>query len=152
LSLAAVAPGISTIEANAAQSDMPVTEKDRLAGAWHSRYVYYSSGRRSELVGEHYVVLNQQGNHLSGQGLPNSPHSLLTLDLSLADSGATGTWTERTSPAGYYKGAVYRGGIQLLIDPTGTKMTGRWLGFDKESNINTGDWELTRVVAHTSKT
>jgi hypothetical protein len=30
-------------------------------------------------------------------------------------------------------------------------MTGRWSGFDKESNINTGDWELTRVVASNSK-
>lgn len=97
-------------------------------------------------------MLNRQDNHVSGQSLPNSLHSLLTLDCSVADSVATGTWTERTSPTGYYKGAVYRDAIQLLIDPTGTRMTGRWLGFDKESNINTGDWELTRVAASTSTT
>ncbi len=151
LSLAAVAPVISTLEADAAQSDTPSTGDDRLAGVWHSRYVYYSSGRQGELVGQHYVVLNQQENHISGQSLPNSLNSLLTLDLSVADSAATGTWIERTSPTGYYKGAVYRGSIQLLIDPTGTKMTGRWLGFDKESNINTGDWELTRAAVSTSK-
>lgn len=90
-------------------------------------------------------------NHLSGQGLPNSLHSLLTLDLSVSDSIVTGTWIERTSPTGYYKGAVYRGAIQLLIDPTGRRMTGRWLGFDKESNINSGDWELTLTAASTSK-
>ncbi|HET9253595.1 MAG TPA: helix-turn-helix transcriptional regulator [Pseudonocardiaceae bacterium] len=151
LSLAAIAPGISIIEADAAQADMPTMGDDRLVGVWHSRYTYYSSGRKSELVGEHYVVLNRRGNHIFGQCLPNSLHSLLTLDLLLGDSVATGTWTERTSPTGYYKGAVYRGGIQLLVDPTGTKMTGRWLGFDKESNINTGDWELIRVSANTSK-
>lgn len=151
LSLAAVAPTISTLEADAAQSDKPSTGDDRLAGVWHSRYVYYSSGRQGEFVGQHYVVLNQQENRVSGQSLPNSLNSLLTLDLSVADSAATGSWIERTSPTGYYKGAVYRGSIQLLVDPTRTKMTGRWLGFDKESNINTGDWEFTRAAASISK-
>ena len=88
---------------------------------------------------------------MSGQSLPNSLQSLLTFDLSVTDSVATGTWIERTSPTGYYKGAVYRGAIQLLIDPTRTKMTGKWLGFDKESNINAGGWELTRVAVSASK-
>jgi hypothetical protein len=151
LSLAAVAPAISTLEADAAEAAPPSTRGRRLTGVWHSRYIYYSSGRENEFVGEHHVVLNQQENHLSGQSLPNSLNSLLTLDLSVSDSTVTGTWIERTSPTGYYKGAVYRGTIQLLIDPTGSRMTGRWLGFDKESNINTDDWELTRVAASTSK-
>jgi hypothetical protein len=151
LSLAAVAPVISTFEADAAQAATPSTGDDRFAGIWHSRYTYYSSGRRSELVGEHYVVINQQQNQLSGQSLPNSLYSLLTLDLAVNDSTATGTWIERTSPMGYYKGAIYRGAIQLLIDPTGSVMTGQWLGFDKESKINAGDWELTRVAGCTSQ-
>ena len=95
-------------------------------------------------------MINQQKSQLSGRSLPNSLYSLLTLDLAVSDSTVTGTWVERTSPTGYYKGAVYHGAIQLLIDPTGSKMTGRWLGFDKESNINTGHWEFTRVAASTS--
>jgi hypothetical protein len=150
LSLAAVAPALSMSEAHAAQA-APLTPDGRFIGVWHSRYVYYSTGRQSDLVGEHYVVINQQGSQLSVRSLPNSLHSLLTLELAVNDSTVTGTWVERTSPTGYYKGAVYRGAIQLLVDPTGSRMTGRWLGFDKESNINTGDWELTRVVASISK-
>ena len=151
LSLAAVAPAISTLEANATEAAPSSTDGRRLAGVWYSRYKYHSSGRQSDFVGEHYVVLNQQDNHLSGQSLPNSLNSLLSFDLSVSDSIVTGTWVERTSPTGYYKGAVYRGTIQLLVDPTGRRMTGRWLGFDKESNINTDDWELTRVAGSTSK-
>lgn len=151
LSLAAVAPAMSTTEADAAQADAAPTRDDRLIGVWHSRYLYYSSGRRRELAGEHYIVINQQENKLFAQSLPNSLHSLVTLDLVASDSVVTGTWIERTSPTGYYKGAVYRGAIQLLVDPTGSSMTGRWLGFDKESNINTGDWELTRVAVSVSK-
>jgi hypothetical protein len=152
LSLAAVAPAISATEADATQAGTSPTLNDRFIGVWHSRYLYYSSGRQSQLTGEHYVVISQQENQLSAQSLPNSLHSLLTLDLLTSDSIVTGTWIERTSPTGYYNGAVYRGAIQLLVDPTGSRMTGRWLGFDKESNINTGDWELTRVAASVSKT
>lgn len=151
LSLAAVAPALSTLEADAAEAAPPSMGDRRLAGVWHSRYIYYSTGRQNDFVGEHYVVLNQQENHLSGQSLPNSLNSLLTFDLSVNDSIVTGTWIERTSPTGYYKGAVYRGTIQLLIDPTGSRMAGRWLGFDKEYNINAGDWGLTLAAASTSK-
>jgi hypothetical protein len=50
---------------------------------------------------------------------------------------------ERTSPTGYYKGAVYRGAIQLLTAPSGRQLTGRWLGFGKNFQINNGDWGLT---------
>lgn len=151
LSLGAAALAISALETDMTPGAPPPTGGDRLAGVWQSRYVYCASSRHSEFIGEHYVVFNQQENHLSGQSLPNSLNSLLTLDLSVSDSAVTGTWIERTSPTGYYKGAVYRGAIQLLIGPTGNRMTGRWLGFDKESNINSGDWELARVAASTSK-
>lgn len=54
----------------------------------------------------------------------------------------TGTWTERTSPDGYYRGAVYHGAIQLLMDPTAKKMTGKWVGFGRRMDMNTGVWEL----------
>lgn len=109
LSLAALAPAISASEADAAQAAPSPARDDRFIGVWHSRYLYYSSGRQGELVGEHYVVINQQGSQLSAQSLPNSLHSLLTLDLAVSDSTVTGTWIERTSPTGYYNGAVYRG-------------------------------------------
>ncbi|MGH3853745.1 MAG: hypothetical protein ACRDR6_09630 [Pseudonocardiaceae bacterium] len=151
LSLGAAVLAVSTLETDATQLAPPYAGDDLLAGVWQSRYVYHASRRESEFVGEHYVVLSQQENHLSVQSLPNTLNSLLTLELSIIDSVVTGTWVERTSPTGYYKGAVYRGAIQLLIDPTGSRMTGRWLGFDKESNINTGDWELTQVAVSTSK-
>jgi hypothetical protein len=55
----------------------------------------------------------------------------------------TGTWTEQTDPDGYYKGAVYHGAIQLLSEPSGHRMTGRWIGFGRELEINDGPWTLT---------
>ena len=78
--------------------------------------------------------------------------SLLRLHMSVDGGVATGTWTERTSPDGYYKGATYHGTTQLLIDPLGRRMTGRWLGFGKNFRINTGEWELAWVDDSTTKT
>lgn len=120
-----------------------------LSGVWHSRYHYHSTGRDDEFEGQHYVVLRHQGGRLVGQSLPHST-GRLELDLSLDGSIATGTWTERTSATSYYRGAVYHGAIQLVVNPTGRAMKGKWLGFGKEFEINTGDWELTWVDGETS--
>ncbi|WP_132207565.1 XRE family transcriptional regulator [Kribbella steppae] len=113
-----------------------------LTGSWVSRYTYYSSGRGEELHGEHTVRLRHSGGRILGTNDPGELGSRLTLDLSLSGAIATGTWTERTSSVGYYRGAVYHGTIQLVVSPQGRSMTGRWLGFDKEFNVNSGDWRL----------
>jgi transcriptional regulator with XRE-family HTH domain len=151
LSLGATAPALASVEPAAAQVAAEPDRNERLAGIWRSRYVYYSSGRTAEFEGVHYVVLHQQGNKLSGQSLPNALDSLLTLDLLADGSVVTGTWIERTSPTGYYKGAIYHGAIQLLIDPTANGMRGKWLGFDRDAEVNSGAWELTRVAKSTSR-
>ncbi len=151
LSLAAADPAIVS-----ADGERPTTAPETrgsgldLSGIWHSRYLYYSSSRGQEFEGEHYVVLRQQGNQLIGQSLPHSMDSRLKLNLSVDGSIATGTWTERTSPTGYYKGAVYHGTIQLIINPMGRAMNGKCLGFGKNFKVNTGEWELTWVDGSTS--
>ncbi len=121
-----------------------------LTGIWHSRYTYFSTGRNAEFEGEHYVVLREDGGSLAGRSLPATNGSNLELDLAVEGSIATGTWTERTSPSGYYEGATYNGTFQLLIDPTRRSMTGKWLGFGKHFDINTGDWQLNWVEGSTS--
>ena len=151
LTLAAATSAITTATAEPAYSATPPTGDDKLTGIWHSRYVYYSSGREKKFEDEHYVVLRYQNRRLVGQSLPHSLDSRLRLDLSVDGSIATGTWSERTSPGGYYKGATYHGAIQLLIDPMSRSMTGKWLGFGKDFTINSGDWELTWVDSSTSK-
>lgn len=152
LSMAAANPALAMAGGQyAAHAPAPASPLS-LSGIWHSRYLYYSTGRDDEFEGEHYVVLRQDENRLDGQSLPHSMDSLLGLHMSVEGGVATGTWTERTSPDGYYKGATYHGTIQLLIDPLGRRMSGRWLGFGKNFRINTGEWELTWVEGSTTKT
>jgi len=151
LALAAATPEIASAETDATSTFTASDSDPRLSGIWHSRYVYYSSGRKEDFEGEHYVAVRQQGNRLLGQSLPHSIDSRLRLDMALEGSVVTGSWTERTSPTGYYKGAIYHGAIQLLIDPLGRRMKGKWLGFGRDFKINTGEWELTLVDGSLSK-
>lgn len=150
LSLAAASPAL-TADAASAHTATVASEAGGLSGIWQSRYYYHSSGRNQDLVGEHYVRLRHDSDRLTGESVPASNGSVLRLDLTLSGPIATGTWSERTSPDGYYRGAVYHGAIQLALDPLGKSMRGRWLGFDRNSNINNDIWELTWVEAATSK-
>jgi transcriptional regulator with XRE-family HTH domain len=146
LSLAAASPALGTFT----PAEAATAEHD-LSGIWHSQYVFYSDGRNDDFTGKHYVVLHQDGKDLTGESLPNNEGSNLKLALSTKRSVATGTWTERTSLTGYYRGASYHGTLQMVIDPMGRSMTGKWLGFSKDFKVNVGDWTLTRVEESTSK-
>lgn len=115
------------------------------SGVWLSRYEYFSSGRDSSFVGMHYVVVLQHGNRLTVRSMPgasSNPNSPLTMDLTVDGSVVTGSWVEQTATDGYYRGARYHGAIQMLVEPTGTRMAGKWVGFGKDMDVNTGPWEL----------
>ncbi|GAA3766711.1 hypothetical protein GCM10022206_01580 [Streptomyces chiangmaiensis] len=143
-----IAPAVS-----APQPEPQATHRN-YSGVWLSRYEYFSSGRDAAFIGLHHVVILQHGNRLSVRSLPNgssNPNSPLTMDLEIDGHVATGTWTEQTATDGYYRGACYHGAIQLLVEPTGRRMTGKWIGFGKEFDINTGPWELVFQDASTTK-
>ncbi|WFE21330.1 XRE family transcriptional regulator [Solwaraspora sp. WMMD937] len=121
------------------------------SGVWLSRYEYHSSGRGATFTGRHYVVLLQHGDRLTVRSLPGSSDAPLTMDLTVDGNVVTGTWIEQTAPQGYYRGARYQGAIQLLAEPTGRRLTGKWIGFGKEMDVNTGPWELVFQNASTNK-
>jgi hypothetical protein len=39
----------------------------------------------------------------------------------------------------------------MLAEPTGRRMRGKWVGFGKEMDVNTGPWELIFQDASTSR-
>lgn len=115
------------------------------SGIWLSRYEYFSSSRDSTFVDLHYVVIVQHDNRLTVRSLPegaSTPGSTLVMDLTVDGSVITGTWVEQTAKKGYYRGARYHGAIQMLVEPTGYRIAGKWLGFGKDMDINSGPWEL----------
>ncbi len=121
------------------------------SGVWLSRYQYFSSGRADTFTGLHHVVILQHGNRMTVRSLPGSSDSPLTMDLTLDGNVITGTWVEQTSEEGYYRGARYHGAIQMLVEPTGRRMTGKWVGFGRDMDVNTGPWELVFLDASTNR-
>jgi transcriptional regulator with XRE-family HTH domain len=112
------------------------------SGIWLSRYEYVSSSRSQSFTGLHYVVLTQEGSTASVRSLPNSATSTMGMDLSVDGAVLTGQWVEDTDRTGYYKGKRYVGAIQMLANPTGSRIAGKWLGYGKDGEINSGPWFL----------
>jgi hypothetical protein len=125
------------------------------SGVWQSTYEYVSSSRGNEVfIAKHFVVLLQHNSRITARSLPlaaTNAGSRLTLDLELDANTLTGTWTEQTAPDGYYRGARYHGAIQMLIEPTGRRVAGKWVGFGKDFDVNTGPWELRLMDSSTAK-
>jgi hypothetical protein len=123
-----------------------------LTGIWRSRYEYVSSGRGDQtFASEHYVVILHRGARLQLRSLPETAKGRLMMDLTANGLVITGTWTEQTNPDGYYQGSVYHGAIQMLLEPTGHRMAGKWVGFGRDFDLNTGPWTLTLVSADTAE-
>jgi transcriptional regulator with XRE-family HTH domain len=128
----------------------PAAPHGPLTGIWHSCYEYYSSGRDETLTGEHYVVILQHGARLQVRSLSKSS-SALTMDLTANGAVVTGTWSEQTQTDGYYQGSVYHGAIQLLVEPTARRMTGKWVGFGRDFDVNVGPWVLKLMSSSVTK-
>jgi hypothetical protein len=117
-----------------------------LTGIWLSQYAYRTSRAQGQQQSKHYVTIRHREGEITARSLPNREESYLEIDLILTGSVLTGSWRERTSPKGIFKGAVYHGAIHLVLEPTGIKMNGRWVGFTRRSETRSGTWSLERVV------
>jgi transcriptional regulator with XRE-family HTH domain len=120
-----------------------------LSGIWHSRYTYVSDSQ-GEVTRHHFLTVRHSGGSIKAESLPGSNDSPVSLELTIKGSVATGTWTEETAAEGYYQGAVYHGAVQMLVDLTGRRMTGKWVGFTRDFTVDSGPWEMTFKDASTS--
>lgn len=117
-----------------------------LTGIWLSSYDYYSSSRSATFTSKHYVMVLQRGASLIVRSLPLQS-SQVSMELSVNGQVITGSWAEETERGGYYSGAMYYGSIQMLLDMTGRRMSGKWVGFGRDMTVNTDTWSLTLVDA-----
>jgi transcriptional regulator with XRE-family HTH domain len=122
------------------------------SGIWVSRYEYFSSSREQAYAGLHHVVLQQDGGKVSIRSLPNSAGSTMGMDLVADGVVLTGTWVEDTDKTGHYRGKRYVGGIQLVADPSGSRLAGKWVGHGKDGEVNTGPWKIDYLAPATRAT
>ena len=95
---------------------------------------------------KHYVMVLQRGASLIVRSLPLQS-SQVSMELSVNGQVITGSWAEETERGGYYPRAMYYGTIQMLLDVTGRRMSGKWVGFGRDMTVNTDTWSLTLVDA-----
>lgn len=148
--LSFIAKALGTTQDELTSPDPDTAYGLSLSGIWHSRYTYESTARGT-IARHHHVVILQNGSQLSAESLPNSNDSPVSLTLTMRGPIGTGTWTEHTAIAGYYQGAVYHGALQVIVDPTGRSMAGKWVGFDKEFRVDSGPWNLDLVDTATDE-
>ena len=131
---------------------LPVIEgkaRGPLTGIWKSRYEYPSSSRGKTFASEHTVIVLQHGARVQVRSIAGEGQ--VSMDLSVDGTTVTGTWNEITSADGYYRGARYSGAIQLLVEPSGHRMAGQWVGYGRSFDVNTGPWQLDLVTADVSR-
>lgn len=130
----------------------PRSDPAPLNGIWLSTYEYESSGRGAWFSNQHYVLVIQRGARVQVRSLPKTASGRMIMDLTVNGQAITGTWTEETNPDGYYQGSVYHGAIQMLLEPSGRRMAGKWAGFGRDYEVNTGPWSLELVTHDTRST
>ena len=135
-----------TADESASGSKTQAWPTEHLTGRWISRYRYRSASRNEVFTDTHLVDLGVDAGQLVGRSLPHPSGSELTLALTAEGSVVSGIWAERTSPTGHYRGATFRGLLQLVVAPTGHTMSGMWLGVNKRDMVNAGEWWLERQL------
>lgn len=115
------------------------------SGVWRSSYRFRSSTRKGEFEKTHYLKMHLKGNQLVIESLPNEQNAYILARFSLDGRVATGSWQDHMSKQDYYKGRLYHGAAQLILDEDGKAMRGKWVGFGENMEVKTGDWEIVRT-------
>lgn len=115
------------------------------SGVWKSSYKYYDKGRDAYFWSEYYVRLNQKGDTLIVESLPEVNPAYLFMRLHLDGNLATGSWREESAKDGYYQGLIYIGAVQLVIEEDKKHLWGKWVAWGKYKTMNDGKWELTYI-------
>ncbi len=128
-----------------------MTELADFLGRWRCTYWFPSNTFVGEEPSQYTMVARQEGDELVLESEPNAEKSHLLVRLTLHDDIASGTWHEITSPTGEFKGALYDGSGQLVIDAKTHFMEGKWAGagFDRKlqkKRIYSGNWEIVPIT------
>lgn len=120
------------------------------SGLWQCTYWYPSNAHEGDDPSEYRMRAYQTGDTIVFESLPNQEESYMLVRLHIDDDIATGNWHETTSPTGAFKGAIYSGAGQLMVDPRTHRMEGQWAGagYDhelKKMRIYSGAWEIVPV-------
>jgi hypothetical protein len=120
-------------------------------GIWLSLYEYVSPGRRADIHqralrpadtarSQYSDAVTQRVKPFEPDHGPHAKRRSHHRNLEREDQ-----------PERILQGSVYHGALQFLLDPTGRRMKGQWVGYGRDFDLNTGPWNLELVSSDTSK-
>jgi hypothetical protein len=115
------------------------------SGKWQSSYTFTTDSPDAAFTDAYDVDIRLAGNQLVIQSLPKEDGSYILIRVTLDDRILTGTWYEQTAPDGHYKGVIYYGPIQMVMDEDGNAMRGKWLGLDDKMIMQGGNQQIVRL-------
>lgn len=122
-----------------------MTQDFDFSGVWESSYSFTTPSPDSDFTDSYKVKIHKTGNQVVIQSVPNDSGSYILLRLTVDGRILTGTWYENTAPSGHYKGVVYYGPIQLILDEDGKAMRGQWLGVDDHMKMQGGEQTIVKL-------
>lgn len=120
-----------------------------LSGVWRCAYWFPSNDWIGDDVSEYRMKAYPKGDTIVFESEPNDEGSYMLVRLKIEDGIATGSWHETTSPTGSFKGAMYSGYGQLIVNIETNSMEGKWAGagYDRKlkmMRIYDGIWTMNR--------
>jgi hypothetical protein len=108
-----------------------------LGGYWYSDYSFVSSRTRQRVHTTQLMFFRQFGPYVVGKCIWSNGAHRHFVTGSTRGHVFTGRWRNVAD------GAKHHGVLQLLIDPDGTHLHGKWLGYDSRNHIQQADWRFT---------
>ncbi len=106
-----------------------------LAPRWRTTWGFQDPDKAEEHTD--VMQIDQKGPFISGRA-SDDLHDYVVKGRLYPDGIVHGTWTDRQPDKHWY------GSFQLLVEPDGSKMVGKWLGNDV-GTVRAGDWVWERV-------
>lgn len=123
-------------------TDNIIKARRSIRGIWSTTYTYHNSARDIDLESKHYVKVRTIDNLVVMETLSDFNDSYMLAKFSQNEDILTGTWIEKTSITGDYKGVTYHGAAQLVLSGDGKTIKGKWIGFGKNMEVKTGEWQF----------
>jgi hypothetical protein len=117
---------------------------------WRCVYWFPSNKYAGDEPSEYTMKGRRVGNTLVLESMPNDINAYMFVRLTIDGEVATGNWHETTSPDGEFKGALYSGAGQLVVNPNTQLMEGKWAGagYDhdlRKMRVYTGAWQISPI-------
>jgi hypothetical protein len=108
-----------------------------LGGYWYSGYSFVSSRTRQRVHTTQLMLFRQFGPYVVGKCIWSDGAHRHFITGRTHGHVFTGQWRNVAD------GAKHHGVLQMLIDPDGTHLHGKWLGYDARNHIQQADWTFT---------